>query len=938
MKKYNESGTSKSGSGKGRAKKAGAKDTDEAKGRAKAGGKESAKAGAKDSQTATGTADAGASSAGEPGVRVVRCDTAARLALPVEKLRRVCTPDEFGWQPEWADSSALAAIGEEFAQPQAVEALRFGLGLRRQGFNLFVIGEPGDQREAIVRRLLAEAAADSAESAASSAAGQSPLRDWCYVNNFQSEREPRLLALPPGRGRPFRDDMQKFVGELGPALAAAFDSDEYRQQVGALQDALQARQDEALRALGREAAGEGIALVRSDEEFSFMPLKDGGEETMGQDEFDTLPAARQQQLEDAIEQFDARLHQLLHQFPRWRRDTQGKLKAAATTALQGAVGHLIEELVARYADLPEVVAHLQAVEKDIVEVGENLRDSHKSEGEMEALLFTGSVSLQRYLVNLLVDREQGDERGESVGPAQRPVVFEDHPTFQNLVGRVEHIAHLGTLVSNFMLIKPGALHRANGGTLLLDADHLLSQPYAWEGLKRLLKAGEIRIESLGEMYGMASTQQLQPQHIPLDLKLVLFGDPSVYYLLAEADPEFPALFKVVADFDGAIERTPDNLAAYARLLATLARREGLRPLAADGLAAGIEQASRLIEDNTRLTTGFTPLVDLLIEADWQAGRAGLAQIGAAQIAAALAAREARHDRARREYLRAMLRDELLIATSGEAVGHINALAAVDYGGCSFGHPSRLTATVALGDGETVDIEREVDLGGPIHSKGMLILSAFVAARYGRNMPLAFKASLVFEQSYGEVEGDSASLAELCVLLSALSSAPIKQTLAMTGSVNQYGSVQPIGAVNEKIEGFFDLCRARGLQPGQGVIIPAANVAHLMLRPDVVAAVAAGQFAVHAVSHVDEALEILTGIAMGQPDEQGAVAPGTLNHLVVSALLELTATRHDSGPEDSRKAKPEARPAAEKKRAPAKKNPPPPPPQADKTESESGSST
>lgn len=864
-------------------------------------------------------------------VTIVKSDTAERLALTVEKLRRNCTPEEFGWQPEWADSSALAAIGEEFAQPQAVEALRFGLGMRRQGFNLFVIGEPGDQREAIVRRLLADAAAGGA----GSAAGE--LRDWCYVNNFQSEREPRLLALPPGRGRGLRDDLQHFVGELGPALAAAFDSDDYRQQVGALQDALKARQDDALHALGSESGEAGIALVRTDEGFSFMPLKEGGEETMGPDEFDALPAARQQQLEAAIDAFDVRLHQLLHQFPRWRRETQGKLKTAAATALQGAVGHLVEELQQRYADLPEVLAHLQAVEKDIVEVGENLRDSQKSEGEMEALLFTGSVSLQRYLVNLLVDR--GSEAAGSLGdiPAapQRPVVFEDHPTFQNLVGRVEHIAHLGTLVSNFMLIKPGALHRANGGTLLLDADHLLTQPYAWEGLKRLLKAGEIRIESLGEMYGMASTQQLQPQHIPLDVKLVLFGDPSVYYLLAEADPEFPALFKVVADFDGAIERTPENVAAYARLLATLARREGLRPLAADGLAAGIEQASRLIEDNTRLTTGFAPLVDLLIEADWQAGRTGLAQIGAAQVAAALAAREARHDRARREYLRAMLRDELLIATSGEAVGHINALAAVDYGGCSFGHPSRLTATVALGDGETIDIEREVDLGGPIHSKGMLILSAFVAARYGRNMPLAFKASLVFEQSYGEVEGDSASLAELCVLLSALSGAPIKQTLAMTGSVNQYGSVQPIGAVNEKIEGFFDLCRARGPQPGQGVIIPAANVAHLMLRPDVVAAVAAGEFAVHAVSHVDEAIEVLTGIAMGQPDEQGAVPPGTLNHLVVSALLELTAARHDSGPEESRKGKAEAKPAAEKKRAPAKKAPPPPPqPQA---ESEGGGS-
>ena len=840
-------------------------------------------------------------------VAIVQSDTAARLALPVGQLRRRCTPEDMGWQADWQDSLALAGIGEEFAQPQAVEALRFGLDMRRPGFNLFVIGEPGDEREAIVRRLLAA----EGEGGTTPAPG---CRDWCYVNNFQSEREPRLLALPPGRGAALRDDMQRFVGELGPAIAAAFDSDDYRLQVDALQEELKARQDQALRALGRESGEAGVALVRTGEGFSFMPIREGADETMSQEEYDALPAERQSALDEAIERFEARLQKLMQQFPRWRRETQVRLKQAAGAALQGAVGHLVEELRQRYADLPAVLAYLQGVEKDIVDVGENLRDSHKTEGEMETLLYTGSVSLQRYLVNLLVDH--GATRG-------RPVVFEDHPTFQNLVGRVEHIAHLGTLVSNFMLVKPGALHRANGGYLLLEAAQLLSQPFAWEGLKRLMKAGEIRIESLGEIYGMASTQQLLPEHIPLDVKLILFGDPSIYYLLAELDPEFPSLFKVAADFDGAIERTPENMAAYARLLATQARREGLRPLVPEALGRLIEQSSRQIEDATRLATRFAPLVDLMIEADWHAARAARPAIGAADIQAALAAREGRHDRARREYLRAMLRNELLIATSGEAVGHINGLAAVDYGDCTFGHPVRLTATVALGDGETLDIEREVDLGGPIHSKGMLILSAFVAARYGRTMPLSFKASLVFEQSYGEVEGDSASLAELCALLSALSGAPIRQTLAMTGSVNQYGSVQPIGAVNEKIEGFFDLCRARGLQPGQGVIIPAANVDHLMLREDVLAAVAAGEFAVHAVSHVDEAIEILTGIAMGQPDEQGQVPPGTINHLVVSALLELSLARHDNGSDDGKgKA---AKPAAEKKRAPAKKTPPPPPP-------------
>lgn len=801
-----------------------------------------------------------------------------KYRLPPEKLLTPCDPASLGF----ARSDELADLGEEFAHPRAVEALRFGLDIRRPGYNLFVLGDPGYGRHDLVRRVITQEGHNGAQPT-----------DWCYVNNFAAAREPRLLCLPAGRGRRLQDDMQRFVSELGPAIAAAFDSDEYRVRVEALQQEYKEKEEGALRSLGHEAIPNGVALVRTPEGFTFLPLKTP-DETLSSEEFEQLPAERQQELKAQMSAFQERLHKLVVQFPRWRRETQNKLKKAGCDALQSAVGHLIEELKQGYADLPEVLAHLSAVEKDVVETGDSLRESQKSEGEMEMLLFSGSISVQRYLVNLLVDN--ADRQG-------RPLVYEDHPTFQNLVGRVEHITHMGTLVSNFTLIKAGALHRANGGYLLIDAAKLVGQPFAWEGLKRLLRAGEIRIESLGEMYGLASTQQLVPEPVPLDLKVILFGEPIVYYLLAELDPDFEGLFKVAADFESEVERNAENTGLYARLIATLGRRSQLRPLTAAAVARVIEHAARLADDAGRLTTQVRHLGDVLAEADHAAGRGGSEVIEREHVEAALVARIHRLDRLRQQHHQAILDDVLLIATGGSAIGQINGLAASVIGDLVFGHPVRLTATVAMGEGEMIDIEREVQLGGPIHSKGVLILSSFFAARYGRLMPLSLRASIVFEQSYGDVEGDSASLAELCALISALAAVPLKQSLAMTGSVNQYGMVQPIGAVNEKIEGFFDICRARGLTGEQGVIIPAANVRHLMLRPDVVQAVTAGQFAIYAVGDADAALEILTGLPAGVPDAKGNVPAGTINYGVVAALAEMMAARQDfaAGPKKARAA-------------------------------------
>ncbi|HZV53418.1 MAG TPA: ATP-binding protein [Rhodocyclaceae bacterium] len=781
---------------------------------------------------------------------------------------------------DFASTEALPDLDAGRIHPRAVEALHLGLDIKQAGYNLFVLGESGSGRHAIIDQLL---------DAERKSGG--PPADWCYVHNFIASSHSHLLRLPAGRGAKLRDDMQRFVGELAPAIAAAFESGDYRGRIESLQEEEKQREESALRGLGREAAQAGVALLRTPEGFTFSPMKNE-EETLSHEEFEQLPEARQQELRKAIDAYHEQLHKLMNEFPHWRRDLQNRIKDASREALRLAVGHLVEELRPDYADLPGVGEHLDAVLQDIVESGESLRESTKSEEDTETTFLTGSISIQRYLVNLLV---------ENAADGGRPVVYEDHPTLQNLVGRIEHIVHMGTLISNFMLIKAGALHRANGGFLVLDAMKVLSQPYAWEGLKRALKSGEIRIESLSELIGLSSTLQLEPEPVPLDVKVVLIGERLTYYLLADLDPEFPALFKVDADMESEVERSAENTGYYARLIATLARRKGLRHFSPAAVARIIEHAARLASNAQRLTTQTRPLDDLMREADYFAGQTAATQIERTHVEAALDAQRRRHERIRQRYQEEILRGQWLVTTEGTHLGQINGLAVVPLGESSFAHPVRITATVRMGEGEVIDIEREVELGGPIHSKGVLILSSFLAARFGWSMPLSLRASLVFEQSYSGVEGDSASLAELAALLSALSGIPIRQSLAVTGSVNQFGVVQTVGGINEKIEGFFDICAARGLSGEQGVLIPDANVCHLMLRQDVVEAARQGRFHIWAVSNIDEAMELLTGMTAGEPDDKGEIPEGTINFQIAVQLAELAQMRQNyAGPKQRTK--------------------------------------
>jgi lon-related putative ATP-dependent protease len=789
----------------------------------------------------------------------------ARLLQPAE-LRQRCDPARF----PFATTDELEDLAAIFGQERAKNAIQFGVGIRRAGYNLYVLGPAGAGKQTLLRELVAQ-----------QAKAEPRPDDWCYVFNYGRPHQPKALRLPAGRGARLRDDMKQLVDELLAAIPAAFDSDEYRARTEQIDAEFSERQDKAMGALGEEAQAKNVALLRTPTGFTLAPVKNG--EVISPDDFAQLPAAEKEAIEKAINALQERLAQMLREGQRWRKERRERIRQLNREVAHYAVSVQTEELKQRYADLPEVRAYLDAVEADLVENVDDFR--HGAEPQQQATLLglteAPTPSFRRYQVNLLVDHSD---------PNGAPVVFEDFPTYPNLLGRIEHIAQLGALITDFTLIKAGALHRANGGYLLLDAYKLLTQPFAWEGLKRALITRRLRIESLGQMYSLVSTISLEPEAIPLDVKVVLFGERLWYHLLYAHDPDFGELFKVAVDFDDEVPRSDDNQLLLARLIATIARRNALLPFDREAVARLVETRARDVEDSERLSTHMQSLVDLMTEADFAARRAGLATVAAAHVDTAVDAQIERAGRIRVKVHESILRGSVLIDTGGERIGQINGLAVYALGNQRFAKPTRITVNTRVGDGEVIDVQREVELGGPIHSKGVLILSSFLAARFSTRHPHSLRAHIVFEQTYSEVEGDSASLAELCALLSSLAGVPIRQSLAVTGSVNQYGELQTIGGVNEKIEGFFDICDARRLTGDQGVLIPATNVKNLMLREDVVAAVAAGRFHVYAVNTVDEAIELLTGLVAGERSPNGDYPEDSINRRVEARLREFAVIR------------------------------------------------
>lgn len=594
------------------------------------------------------------------------------------------------------------------------------------------------------------------------------------------------------------------------------------------------------------------------------------------------------EIEKRIEEIEEESRRMFQKIPQWQKEVGEKLEALNIEVARYAITPLIDAMRAKYGQTEKIGTHLDAVEKDILANLPALMSSGGEPGDGPPLpqkhgllggdpSDTASPALRRYRVNPVVDHSQ---------QAGAPVVFEDNPTYANLVGKVEYMSQMGVLMTDFNLIKPGALHRANGGALVLDARKVLTHPGAWEGLKRALKSERIKIESLAEMFSLLSTVMLEPEPIPLDVKVVMIGSAQIYYLLQQYDPEFEQLFKIAADFDIETPRDENSEKLYARLLRTIIERERLLPFDRGAVGRIIEESARMAGDAERLSTKVRDISDLMVEADDRARKAGRATVGQPHVQQAVDARIFRSDRVRQRILEEIRRGTLLIDVDGAVAGQVNGLAVVQLGRFTFGWPHRITARVQMGKGELIDIEREAKLGGPLHSKGVLILSGFLGARYAREHPLALKASLVFEQSYGMVEGDSASSTELYALLSAISGLPIAQGLAVTGSVNQFGQIQAIGGVNEKIEGFFDVCRNKGLSGQQGVLIPAANVKHLMLRADVVAAIREERFHVYPVTTIDEGIELLTGLPAGEPDAHHHYPEDTVNGRVQRRLTEM----------------------------------------------------
>ncbi|MBK8905207.1 MAG: AAA family ATPase [Anaerolineaceae bacterium] len=810
-------------------------------------------------------------------------------ALSPEQLYRTCDPNQFEFDTTADLDHAIAIIGQE----RAVEAIQFGITMNQQGYNLFALGPNGVGKYTAVCRYLDQQAKDK------------PVPpDWCYVHNFAVEHHPTAISLPAGTGSQLGSDMENLLDELFTVIPATFESEEYQAQRQAIHERLQARQEEVLEKLNESAKQDNVALLKTQQGLAIASMRQG--EILNPDQFKELSDEEREAYESRLEKYQAELQRLTRQVPQWSRESREELKQLDEEMATLAVTPLFaEELKQKYADYPEVVAYLDAVKQDVIQNADMFlrsdganaaaqQNANPIAAMMQARqqLTRESPFFNRYEVNLLVDNSQ---------TTGAPVIYADHPTFANLIGRIEHKAQMGALFTDFTMIKPGALHRANGGYLIMDARKVLLNMQSWESLKRALKAGEVNIEPLEHSLGLISTVTLEPEPIPLDVKVVLLGERTLYYLLYQLDPDFGELFKVAADFEEDMVRTRDNNGIYARFISSLVHREELHPFDRQAVARIIEYSSRLAGDAERLSTHMQPMADLMRESSYWAGQNGRTVVQPEDVEKAVEAQRYRNGRLRERMQEAILRDTVLIDTTGKTVGQINALSVIAVGQHAFGRPSRITARVRLGKGEVIDIERQVEMGGPIHSKGVMILSGFLGGRYAGKRPLSLTASLVFEQSYAGVDGDSASSAELYALLSAMANAPIKQSYAVTGSVNQRGQVQAIGGVNEKIEGFFDICQERGLTGEQGVLIPASNVKNLMLRHDVVAAVEAGEFNVYPVETIDQGIEILTGIPAGEADEDGRFPPNTINRRVADYLESLAETQrsfHQNGQSDS----------------------------------------
>jgi predicted ATP-dependent protease len=776
--------------------------------------------------------------------------------LSAEQLRWRCDPEGLAFET----TDDVPPLENMVGQERGVEALGFGLSLEAPGYNLFIAGPTGTGRTTTGKSQIERAARH-----------RPAPPDWCYLHNFRDPYQPIAVPLPTGRGPELARDLEQFITTCQRAIPKAFEGEPYERRRATLLQNLQNQRDTLLKELRMVAEQLGFAIQLTPAGFVTVPLGPSGK-PLSPEAFDLLPDERQADVRAKSEALHQKVDEALAVLRRLERETQEALRALDREAALFAVGPRLAGLRQKYADQPRLIEHLDAIQADLVE---HLDDFRQPEGGPGG----HAPSFERYRANALVTHTPADGA---------PVVFEPNPTYYNLLGRIDYRATFGAMYTDFTFIKPGALHRANGGFLILQARDLLLSPFAWDALKRSLRDGEVRVENLGEQFSAFPTAALKPEPIPLQVKVVLIGDLFTYMLLYRLDEDFRKLFKVKAHFSHDMERSDEAVQAYAAFISGQVQAHGLLPFDRAAVARVVEYGVRLAEDQGRLATRFNAVAELVVEASYWARQAGTERVQQAHVDRALAVQERRLDLYEQEIQRLIEQGTIAIDTQSAVVGQVNGLSVLDLGDYAFARPSRITARVGMGTDGVVNLEREAKLSGPTHSKGVLILSGYLLGQYGQERPLGLSARLAFEQTYSEVDGDSASSAELYALLSSLAELPLKQGIAVTGSINQRGEIQAVGSVTLKIEGFFAVCQAHGLSGEQGVIIPEANVRHLMLKPAVVEAVARGQFHVWAIRGVDEGIELLTGVPAGARQADGSYPEGTVHARVQARLAGFAA--------------------------------------------------
>ncbi|HEV2560656.1 MAG TPA: ATP-binding protein [Rhizomicrobium sp.] len=757
------------------------------------------------------------------------------------------------------DSTAnLPEADGPVGQDRAMRAVSFGARIAQPGYNIFVTGPQGSGKHSSIKRALERMAVT-----------MPPAPDWAYVHNFAEPHRPRALRFAAGEGAGFKSAMAEFVETLKSAMPRLFESTEYRTRRNAIEEEFRRTADSAIDKLRQTAEAQGLALIeRKEGGFDFLPQRDGL--VLSDDDYRRLSKSDRERLNTRTRDLRGELEKTMEALETQRESALERVQKLDRELGEGEVRRVLAPLADRFASNRDAHAHLESVFQDVMAHIDALQAAAQGDEDEKK----GEVPFHRYEVNLLVD---------NTGAKGAPVISLALPSLSAIVGKVEHVPLLVTIITDFMFIRVGALHKANGGFLLIDAMDLLQQDVSWETLKRALREARIKIENLAEILDRSQTVTIQPEPIPLDLKIVLFGEPWLFYRLREIDPDFAEFFKVQADFSTSADRNDENCTSLMKLLSSVSRRDGLKQLERSGAARIIDEAARMAGDAEKISVRTGRLTDLLRESDHFAREAGRSLITAGDVSLAVAAKEDRAGRLKALEQELIRRQIIFIDTDGAKAGQVNALTVLDASGFAFGMPARITARVRPGDGRVTDIERLAQFSGPTHAKGVHILSGYLNGHYSHPRPVSLSASVAFEQSYGPIDGDSASVGELIAILSAIADVPLKQGIAITGSINQHGAIQPIGGVNEKIEGFYDICAMRGAGKFQGVIIPKANAVHLMLRDDVVEAARKGRFAIYAVENIDEAIEILTGQKAGARRSAGGFPRGTFNRRVSDRL-------------------------------------------------------